>query len=67
MKLCKHALIDLILDLMEGIEGLKQFITNKSKLTPSLIAYNINWFTNCSWCEQLIAFKQIDRFYANKN
>lgn len=66
MKQGKHALMDLILDIVEGVKDLKQLIKRNTKPIPSLIAHNIHWFTNCSWCDQLIAFKQIDRYYANK-
>jgi len=30
--------------------------------TPSLLAYNVSWFTNCGWIEQLQAFQQIDMY-----
>ncbi len=66
MKQGKHVLIDLMLDFIESIKDLKQYIVRGTKPVPTLIAYNVFWFTNCSWCDQLIAFKQIDRFYANK-
>lgn len=33
-----------------------------AKATPSLLAYNVHWFTNCSWIEQLWAFQQIDMY-----
>jgi hypothetical protein len=36
----------------------------RKKYKVSLLAHNIDWFTNCSWTEQLIAFKQIDRYTA---
>jgi len=38
----------------------------KKKIEPSLLAENISWFNNCSWIEQLIAFKQISRYYTFK-
>ena len=34
----------------------------KKKEKPSLLAYNIVWFTNCSWVDKLISFKHIDRY-----
>lgn len=34
----------------------------RKKYNISLLAHNMNWFTNCSWTEQMIAFKQIDRY-----
>jgi len=36
----------------------------RKKFKPSYLAVNMDWFTNCSWIEQLIAFKQIDRYTA---
>jgi hypothetical protein len=36
------------------------------KVTPSFLTLNIDWFTNCSWLDQLLAFKQIDRYLAFK-
>ena len=38
----------------------------RNKVTPSLLAMNMNWFTNCSWREQLVAFKQLE-LYSAKN
>lgn len=32
---------------------------NKKVKNPSLLAYNIVWFTNCSWLQQIIAFDQL--------
>lgn len=34
----------------------------RKKIEPSLLALNIDWFTNCTWTEQLIAFKQISHY-----
>ena len=34
----------------------------KHKPKPSLLAYNIDWFTNCTWVEQLYSFKQINEY-----
>lgn len=34
--------------------------TKKKK--PSLLAYNIAWFTDCTWFEQLEAFQQLEYF-----
>ena len=39
----------------------------KKKLEPSLIAINIDWFTNCNWREQLSSFKQMDLYYDYKH
>lgn len=38
----------------------------KLKVQPSLLAINVNWFTNCSWRDQLVAFKQLE-LYSAKN
>ena len=37
------------------------------KQTPSYLAYNVVWFTNCTWIEQLYAFDQFDMYLDNKN
>ena len=37
----------------------KLFIKAK-KAQPSLLSLNTVWFTNCSWVEQMQAFKQLD-------
>jgi hypothetical protein len=34
----------------------------RKKYNVSLLAHNMHWFTNCNWMQQLIAFKQIDRY-----
>jgi hypothetical protein len=34
----------------------------RKKYNVSLLAHNVDWFTNCSWMQQLIAFKQLDRY-----
>jgi hypothetical protein len=34
----------------------------KKHKEPSYLAYNVAWFTNCSWLEQLQAFKQLDNY-----
>lgn len=38
----------------------------KNKATPSLLAYNVHWFTNCNWVEQLVAFDQINDYITYK-
>ena len=35
---------------------------SQNKRTPSYLAYNVVWFTNCSWIGQLQAFKQLERY-----
>lgn len=39
----------------------------QKKIQPSLLAYNVDWFTNCNWRDQLLAFKQMDIYYAYKH
>jgi len=48
------------------ILAIAEFPYVHKKITPSLLALNIDWFTNCSWLSQLIAFKQIDAYCAHK-
>jgi hypothetical protein len=38
----------------------------KPKPVPSLLAYNIDWFTHCNWRDQVLAFKQMDLYYYSK-
>jgi hypothetical protein len=54
---CKEAIIIILQDTLYGIiDWLKSY---KRKKNPSLLAYNIDWFTNCTWLEQIQAYKQI--------
>jgi hypothetical protein len=48
------------------IEGLKRLNFFKRKVSSSLLCYNIAWFTNCTWIEQLIAFDKISYYLDNK-
>jgi hypothetical protein len=32
--------------------------------SPSLLAHNMVWFTNCSWLEQTTSFKQLSGYYS---
>jgi len=47
---------DIILALIDTIKHYKR------QQQPSLLAYNIDWFTNCSWLEQIYSFKQLDKY-----
>jgi hypothetical protein len=38
----------------------------RKKIEPSLLAINIDWFTNCNWREQMNAFGQFGNYYAYK-
>jgi hypothetical protein len=67
MKQPLHSIIDLFLDICEGIDNLFNLITRKPKPIPTLLAYNVNWFTRCNWMEQVIAFRQLDIYYSNKH
>jgi len=44
------------------ILSIVEFPYFRKKVEPSLLAVNVDWFTNCSWIEQLLAFKQIDQY-----
>lgn len=53
----------LTLMVQESIYGIVEcFKRFKKQQTPSLLAYNVAWFTTCSWLEQLHAFDQIDNW-----
>jgi hypothetical protein len=67
MKQILESLADMILDLMDSIERSYNVITCKPKPMPSLLAYNVDWFTHCNWREQIVAFKQLDIYYAYKH
>lgn len=58
---------DIVLDIAEWLEGLYRYITRQPLSEPSLLALNVDWFTNCNWIEQLIAFKQMDIYRSNKH
>jgi len=62
-----QSLTDMLLDTVEGLERAYNAITRKPKPTASLLAHNVDWFTNCNWREQIIAFKQLDIYYAYKH
>lgn len=55
---------DLLISCNTTFADLKSFIKKfKTKpVEPSYLAYNIIWFTNCSWLEQIWAYKQIDTY-----
>lgn len=39
----------------------------RKKVEPSLLAINVDWFTNCNWRDQMAAFGQMSNYYANKS
>lgn len=59
MNIMINWLLYLVLELVEACERLNPF---KKKFEPSLLAYNVVWFTNCSWLEQLYCFKELDQY-----
>ena len=67
MKQLLQSLADMFLDIVEGIERMYNAITRKPKPVPSLLAYNMDWFTHCNWREQIVAFKQLDIYHSNKH
>lgn len=34
---------------------------------PSLLAINIDWVTNSTWVERLVAYRQLDIWLSNKH
>jgi hypothetical protein len=62
MKQIINAFIQMTLDSLYGFH----YLINKPKTETSLLAYNVNWFTNCSWLEQLYCFKQLDGYITYK-
>jgi len=57
MKLLLHLICEWLYDKIIILKKIKQ-----PKHPPSLLAYNVTWFTACTWVDQLIAFKQIDNY-----
>ena len=62
MKQIKHAIVDLGLDIIEWFEQLAKTIKRVPKPVPTLLAYNMDWFTNCNWIERLVAFKRVNDY-----
>jgi len=58
---------DTIIGTAEWFQNFYRFITRQPKPELSLLALNIDWFTHCSWIDQLIAFKQLDIYRSNKH
>lgn len=48
------------------LKWVKSCFSKRKKAEPSLIALNIDWFTNCNWREQIAAFGQLSNYYHNK-
>jgi hypothetical protein len=54
LKIMKQIIEQLIVPLLNAIEKY-----NSRFESPSLLAYNIDWFTNCNWLTQITAFKRL--------
>jgi hypothetical protein len=55
---------DVILDLIEGLNRIKNIFRKKNE--PSLIASNVFWVTDSEWMERLEAYKQLELWTADK-
>jgi hypothetical protein len=55
-----------LLFVIESIIIWLENVLPRQKHTPTLLGYNIVWFTECTWVDQLLCFKQIDRYVAHK-
>lgn len=58
-KKAKDWIVVLFQDMGFAVEGI---LCRKKKTTPSYLAHNIAWFTNCSWLEQISAFDQLSEW-----
>lgn len=54
---------DTIVELINGVERVSNTITRK-KVQPSLLVFNVLWFTESGWMDRLIAYKQLDLWTA---
>jgi hypothetical protein len=61
-----RALIDMLLDTVEGMERAYNAILRKHQPEPSFIIDNINWCTRSKWMDRLIAYKQLELWTFNK-
>lgn len=62
MKQMKHAVVDLLLDVVEYFEHIINRIKRVPRLQPTLLAHNIEWFTYSGWIERLVAFKRVNDY-----
>lgn len=67
MKYIYELLAEIAFGTIVWFQNLYRFIACRPEPQPSLLALNVDWFTNCSWLHQLIAFKQIDIYYFDKH
>lgn len=54
--------------IVEWFVEVSEYLCNigRPKPKPTLLALNIDWFNNCTWIDQLISFKQIERYITYK-
>jgi len=57
--------IDMFLEVVEAWDRTVNLFRKKPK--PSLLAYNVHWFTNATWLDQVFSFKQEDLWISNKH
>lgn len=62
MKQMKHAVVDVVLDVVEYFERIINCIKRVPRPGPTLLAHNIEWFTNSEWIERLVAFKHVNDY-----
>jgi hypothetical protein len=55
---------DMILELIEGLNRIKNVFRKKSE--PSLIASNVLWMTDSEWMERLVSYRQLELWTADK-
>jgi hypothetical protein len=55
---------DMILELIEGLNRIKNVLRKKSK--PSLIASNVLWMTDSGWMDRLVSYRQLELWTADK-
>jgi hypothetical protein len=55
---------DMILELIEGLNRIKNIIRKKPE--PSLIASNVFWLTDSEWMERLVSYHQLELWTNNK-
>jgi hypothetical protein len=64
MKYLYWFITDAILDLIEGLNRVKNIF--RKKKAPSLIVSNVFWVTDSEWMERLEAYKQLELWTADK-
>jgi hypothetical protein len=64
MKYFYWMIIDAILEVVEGVNRIKNIFRKKSE--PSLIAFNVFWMTDSEWMDRLVAYKQLELWTCDK-